>query len=142
VDISQTDVETYILENGLDRTEWNDQEAIAAHFSSLYEGSYLSYDWDEELRLHKLYDHLGVNFVRDDKRLNDIAYQDVLAQKVGKPFPWYLNHILWYLETPQDAIQISSDLRGFFVDRDDPLTHFADWLARTAAYTKRYELRC
>jgi hypothetical protein len=79
------------------------------------------------------------SFIRDDNRFKCKLYQNELSKKYDEPFPECLKDINWYINTPEEAIEVADGLRKFFPE-DKSLLSFANWLEFTSKYCVYYEL--
>ena len=86
-DIDQNAIEEYIKSNNLDVMNKEDYNKII-HFCKtelipdVNYHSYLFYDWDRKLGIHKLSSSYGVKFIRDDNRFTDKYYHKIFGQKL------------------------------------------------------------
>jgi hypothetical protein len=143
-DIDQKDIEQFILANNIDRNSWKQKQQIVDFFRAKYldndtDIDRLVYFWNEQCKLHEIFDGYGTNFIRRDERFDNRRFQKYLADEIGRPFPECLKNINFSLHTSEDAIEIADELEVFFAD-DDPLMCFASWLRQTAKYCSTYEL--
>jgi undecaprenyl pyrophosphate synthase len=99
----------------------------------------LMYNWNRNCEIHEIFDYYGTNFIRDNERLSNRLYHDVLEEKYQRLFPDCLLDINFYLRTVKNAIEISEELNIFFND-DDDLMCFSNWLRRTSKHCDMYEL--
>lgn len=136
--LDQEQVEEFIINNSLDKTNHIDGDVIAAHFSPNKDIQFF-YNWKEEIELHEIYSIFRVTHIRDDERFTDPSYQCDFEKKMGYPFPEMLRYVLFNICRRRDAIHVAHDLRLIFDDDPDVMC-FADWLASTAENCDRYEL--
>lgn len=146
IDIEQTEVEEYILQEGLDKTDWKNGDTIAEFFRNklgldkqLY---YLYYNWNQECKLHELFMMHRVTYVRDDERLSNRRYHLEYKKRTGRDFPSCLNGFLNYIRDPEDALQVAAALRNVFGQEEDDkgYAYLANWLEETAKICNMYEL--
>lgn len=141
-DIDQSEVEKWITENGIDRSDWKQSDLIVDHCKQQFSLPYkllMYYHWNEECQIHELYASYRTNFIRDDKRFQNRRFHKVLEAKLGRPFPSCLDDINYYVRTSKDAIEVAMEL-AFFFGHDQDLMDFAKWLLTTAKYCSTYEL--
>lgn len=137
-DVDQTEVDEYINTIGLDKTNWDDEDQIGAHFSRKKDIEVM-YNWNEESQLHELFCIYRVTHIRDDERFSNPFRQMELAKTWGFPFPDTLKWVLWNISKRSEALHVAYELRLLFPD-DPDLTYFANWLTKTAEFCDRYEL--
>jgi len=156
-DIDQNAIEEYIKSNNLDKMNRNNKEDYnkIIHFCKtelipdVDNHSYLFYEWDQKLGIHKLSSFYSVKFIRDDNRFTDKYHHKIFEKKHGIPFPDCLDWVLLRIHDKRDALEVAENLEKYFpYDEDDEnvdhsnygLTHFVKWLKETAKYSLYYEL--
>jgi hypothetical protein len=140
IDIDQEEIENFITENGLDKNKWDDSDKIAMHVKQSYpEFDYLIYYWNEECKLHEVYEVYSTGFLCDDPRLTNPRFHRILEEKLHRKYPDCLRSINFYIKNDKDALEVASELRIFFPEECD-LMCFAEWCEMTAKYCSTYEL--
>ena len=144
-DIDQDDIEKFIS----GATDVDKTPAIVQYFLDTYvdnedDKDYLRkwglyYEWDDEMEIHKIETSHPSSFIRDDTRLSSLYYQKQLEKKVGKPFPYILGDMNWYIREPEHAEEAAAAIYDFFPD-DTSLMGFRKWLLITSKYALCYEL--
>ena len=129
LDIDQDTAIKYINENNLDKYSYIDGKNISNYF---YPGVDASYDYDEDLDIHKIYVTRPIKFLRDNKKLNDNMYHKLLEKKHGKKFECkYYDIINMY--NKDDIINIIEQLRYWFPYEED-FIWFINWLEKMSEY--------
>ena len=140
VDVNQTELDSLLLEHNLDKRNWDHYKSIADIYKAKHGTKlFLNYYWNAKVGMHEMCSRYGINFIRDDERFSNVRYHKLLEQKYGKPYPYCLEIIYFYVTTPDEAKTVSAELRTFFPD-DRDLIDFADWLDETSEYCSTYEL--
>ena len=141
IDADQDEVDKIILENKLDRNDWDARCIIVEKYKQVHPeiDMDMMYSFNDRCSMHELYCSHGTNFIRDDERFTNRRYHSWLEQKLGKPFPKILQAINWSLRDAQDAVEIAEGLETFFAD-DESLQWFAKWCRETAKLCSTYEL--
>lgn len=141
--IDQEEIERFIIENNIDKGDWDQGKLISNYYKTRYLGAESSiepsYCWNESCQIHEIYDMYCTNFLGDDERFHNRRYQMVLGKRIGRPFPECLKNIYCTLRTSEDAIEVADELSIFFSD-DSSLMCFAEWLRWTAKYCSTYFL--
>lgn len=142
-DVNQEELEKFVVENNIDRTDWKQAGLIPDYYRSKHlmetPDLYIYYYWNPDCKVHEIHSSYRTNFIRDDKRFENKTYQRMLEQKYMKPFPYCLNNINWSLHDYRDAIEIAEGLETFFSE-DEDLMDFSNWLKQTAKHWCVYEL--
>lgn len=97
------------------------------------------YLFSSETRLHEVYVRQGIDFIRDDRRLNDLSFLAAHEEDVGEPMPYTLRHMAWCISSKYDALEAAAGIRKFFAD-DECLLWFASWLEDTSQFCSTYRL--
>lgn len=145
-DVDQEEIEKFIVENNIDRNDWDKRKLVSEYYKSKYLTEtpelYIYYFWNRNCKIHEIHSSYGTNFIRDDNRFNNKTYQRMLEKKYMKPYPKCLRNINWSLHTARDAVEIAEGLDTFFSedDEDEDLMHFSKWLKQTAKCNCVYEL--
>ena len=143
-DVEQDQLDNFIEKNNIDKENWDQSDKVSKYFKDTYlkeDVHHLdaTYSWNKQCNIHEMFDSYRVSFIRDDERFENRRFQDLLAQKIGKHFPYCLTNICWTISTKNDAIEVAEALTTFFKD-DERLMDFAEWLQQTAKYCSTYEL--
>jgi hypothetical protein len=143
VDVDQKELERFVVENAIDRTDWEQMQAVKAFVASNYgiEALYPMVFWNDRCSIFEVMCSRGTNFIRDDPRFSNRRYHKVLEAEHGMPFPFHLMSINHSISTDRGAVEVARDLRVFFSD-DEDLMDFAQWLEDTAKVCSTYELSC
>lgn len=140
--VNQNQIEQFIHNNNIDKNNYKEHHIIEKYYKetnpSIKELNII-YRWNPEYETHEFKDFYGTNFIRDDKRFNDIQYHMFFQEKYKCEFPQCLNNINYSLHTAEDALNIANALTLFFSD-DEYLMSFANWLRITSNNTYSYEL--
>ena len=151
--VNQDDIEDFVCKNNIDKKDSKQQGIIIDYYKTQNPNMaelQIYYYWSQSEYLHVFYDYYGTNFIRDDERFADEAFQQKLAEKYGRDFPRCLINLNYHLHTGEDAVEIAEALMFFFNDDDDDddddgddnfnLICFAKWLLRTSKNGATYKL--
>ena len=137
-DIDQKIIDDFILSNNINKNDSKQTKAIEIYFKENYlkKGQLLwpKYLWNEESKMHEMYDRYCITFIRSDDRFEN--HED-LEKKIGRPFPNCLKRITWDIHSSNDALEIAKELWNFFPD-DMTIFMFAKWLYQTSQYCSTY----
>lgn len=144
-DVDQRELDDYIAANNIDKYDGQPVKLILNYYREKYICGEdkdvkfeLDYYWDNEFKLHRIYDIYRTNFIRNDDRFWDREIQAKAAERLRRPFPECLRSLHWYIQTSEDALEIAGELGVFFPD-DEEIGWFATWLRNTAKYCSAYE---
>jgi len=140
--VNQEKIEAIINEKNIDRNDFKEHKRIVYYYKEInpeMKECEIIYSWNRKNEIHEFFDFVGTNFIRDDERLSNPQYQQILVEKHQRLFPDCLKNINWYLRTTENAIEIADELTIFFGD-DDNLMDFVVWLRKTSKNCAYYEL--
>ena len=129
LDFDQNIITKYSNENNLDKNNYTDSKKIANYFFPELKPSCY---YDEDLDIYKIYASYGINFLRDNKKLNDTVYHKILEKKHGKKFDCSYFYISG-MSNKEDIINIIEQIRYWFPDEDDFIC-FSNFLEKILKY--------
>jgi hypothetical protein len=129
LDIDQNTITKYIDDNNLDKSNYIDNTTISNHF---FPDLDVSCYYDEDLDIYKIYVSYGINFIRDNKKFNDIVYHKILEKKHCKKFRCSYFDIRG-MSNKEDIINIIAEIRFWFSDEEDFIC-FSNFLEKILKY--------
>ena len=90
------------------------------------------YNYDEYLHIHKIYIFYGINFLRNDQKLNDPLYHKILEKQHNKKFECRYFDIT-SMCNEDSILNIIHELRYWFPD-DENFILFTNFLENILKY--------
>lgn len=132
--VDQQQIDDFIANNNIDCNDFKQDYLIENYYKSQnpeMKDLHIIYCWNEECKLHEIFDSYGTNFIRDDPRF--------LNGRFTQNLPYCLQNINFSLNSAEDAIEIADAINIFF-KKDDKYMSFAYWLRTTSKHCDMYEL--